>query len=185
MKKYRAVLPVVQSAIESAVQDDLMSDLDLVYAMGTTFDPDSVVREGEQIMIANAQSLPEKLKGQIAQVSGGSRLQPEVRQQLLRTLKSRAEGLRKSAEKARTDYASYARGQQLDPDAYIPTLEDLPDFAAVPSPGGGTVAPATPAAAENLPTFDTPGAVDAAVAAGTLKSGDKFKDAGGNVRTVP
>ena len=184
VKKYRAVLPVVRSAIESAGQDDLIADLDLVYAMGTTYDPDSVVREGEQIMIANAQSLPQQLQGQIAQVSGGARLGPDVRRQLLRNLKSRTEGLRKSAEKARTEYAGYARGQQLDPDAFIPGLEDMPPLPDVAGGGGQVDAP--PAAEENLPVYETPEAVDEAVRAGILKSGDRFMVPGGkDPRRVP
>lgn len=145
VKGFKAVLPAYRSAIQSASRNDRVSDLDLVFAVGKALDPDSVVREGEQVMIANSQGLPDWVQGAIGAVSGGARIQPETRQNLMRLLKSRASAWRQSASARRDEYAGYATGYGLDPGRSVPGLEELPDFpdsasvpaAAVPPPAPG------------------------------------------------
>jgi hypothetical protein len=136
IKAYKEIVPVVTSAINSAKRDDRASDLDLVFAVGKTLDPTSVVREGEQIMIMNAQSLPDWIQGAISGVSGGARLQPEVRRNLMSLLKSRATAWHDSAKSRFDEYSSYATDYQLDPGRSVPGLSPLPNFSLdeVPDP---------------------------------------------------
>jgi hypothetical protein len=142
VKAYRSIVAPIRSALESAGRNDRISDIDLVFALGKTFDPNSVVRESEQGMILEAQGVPDWIQGAVNSLTGEAKLQPAVRKQILATLKSRASGLRKSAEQQRQEYVGYAAGSRLKPDEVIPTLEELPDLPD--APGGGM----TPAAAD-------------------------------------
>jgi hypothetical protein len=127
VKRYNAVLPAVRSAYESAGRNDRIADLDLVYALGKAFDPNSVVREGEQNAIAASQSIPEYWKGRILALLGGQgQLQPEVRQQMLRTLQTRAAALEESAKLKHEEYKGHAAAYNYDPTRAVPRLEELP-----------------------------------------------------------
>lgn len=92
-KQLAKALPAIESAMDTIDRDTLASDLNLVFAVGKTFDPESVVREGEQVTIANAQALPDRLVGMIKAANGGSRLSAETRQALLTELQSRANAM--------------------------------------------------------------------------------------------
>ena len=151
VKAYRSIVAPIRSALESAGRNDRISDIDLVFALGKTFDPNSVVRESEQGMILEAQGVPDWIQGAMNSLTGEAKLQPAVRKQILATLKSRASGLRKSAEQQRQEYVGYAAGSRLKPDEVIPTLEELPDLPDAPS--------ATPAAS----TTPAPAALQARI----------------------
>jgi Icc-related predicted phosphoesterase len=109
------VIPVVNSARASAKQDTRASDLDLVYAVGKVLDPNSVVREGEQIMITNAQSPANQIAGYINSLSGGAKFTPELRADLLRLLDNRAQEWQNLYTQRVGEYRILANQNNLDP----------------------------------------------------------------------
>jgi hypothetical protein len=137
---YKQAIAPVQSAFKTFSQNNRAADLDLVYAAGKVFDPGSVVREGEQVMIQNAQSLPNYLVGWISGLAGGGRLTPEARAQLLSVIKTRAGELRGNAMTRVNQYSELAKRYQIKPENIIPDLAELPQRP------DGMVAPLSPAA---------------------------------------
>ena len=75
-----------------------VADINFVYGLATIFDPDSVVREGERVVIRNAQALPDWLVGQVNRINGGAGLQPEMRAQMLESAGSRISGAHQQLE---------------------------------------------------------------------------------------
>lgn len=140
VQQYREVVPIYQSMQEAAKNNTKASDLNLVYGLAKIFDPTSVVREGEQILVRNTASLPDWLVGQINGLNGGASLQPDTRQALLAEASSRV-GAYKAQHDAFVDqYTARAQKLGIDP-ADIITM-----------PG---VAPASPAP-EKPPIPTTP-----------------------------
>lgn len=81
-KSYQMAVPAVNSMVESFGKDTRAADLDYVYALARVFDPNSVVREGEMVLVNNTQSLPDQLVGYINALNGGERLTPDTRRAL-------------------------------------------------------------------------------------------------------
>lgn len=133
-------MPAIRAANQTIGRDTLASDLNLVFAVGKTFDPESVVREGEQVAVANSQSIPGRIMGYINAVNGGSRLSAEARQNLLQELNTRANILIDEAQKAAAPFVQDAIDAGLDPARVArPTLFDrerlgIPETQGQPEP---------------------------------------------------
>jgi hypothetical protein len=97
IKNLSTLTPIVRSAIATANVDTRAADIDLVFAVGKAFDPTSVVREGEQVVITQAASIPERIKGLINTVNGGGRLTVLQKGQLINQVLSRYRNYRLSA----------------------------------------------------------------------------------------
>ena len=97
IKNLSTLTPIVRSAIATANVDTRAADIDLVFAVGKAFDPTSVVREGEQVVITQAASIPERIKGFINTVNGGGRLTVLQKGQLINQVLSRYRNYRLSA----------------------------------------------------------------------------------------
>ena len=97
IKNLATLTPIVRSAIATANVDTRAADIDLVFAVGKAFDPTSVVREGEQVVITQAASIPERLRGLINTVNGGGRLTVVQKGQLINQVLSRYRNYRISA----------------------------------------------------------------------------------------
>lgn len=142
VKSYKEVIPVVNSARASAKQDTRASDLDLVYAVGKVLDPNSVVREGEQIMITNSQSPANQLAGYINSLSGGAKFTPELRADLLRLLDNRALEWQNMYNQRAAQYRRLGNQNNLDSSQIVEQLP--PIIGSNPVPPGG------------VPNFNTP-----------------------------
>lgn len=143
VKGYKEVIPVVKSAMTSAGQDTRAADLDLVFAVGKTLDPTSVVREGEQIMIASATSPANQISGYISYLSGGGRFTAEQRQELLTLLKNRATEWQNLYTQRVAQYRRLGSQNSLDASQIV---EQLPNIVgADPVPPGGVPNFAAPA----------------------------------------
>lgn len=118
VQAYEAALPVLQSAKNSP--DTGAGDLDMIYSVGKILDPGSVVREGEMILVKDANSPIAKILGTTRFVLGkGGRLPPEYRQQLIAMLEQRVGSYQQGYDQERTAYGRYAGEQGLDSDQVI------------------------------------------------------------------
>lgn len=113
VKNYRSILPQYTAAIQA--EDNQAGDLQLVYAFGKIMDPGSVVREGELDMASSAGGLGQRLQGYISGLKGGGRLTPEIRQQLLGEIRTRASQFADAYNQTRSDYSQIVQARGLDP----------------------------------------------------------------------
>ncbi|MBB4297231.1 hypothetical protein GGI55_001758 [Rhizobium leguminosarum] len=132
-KSYQQALPSYQSMIDTAKTDSKASDLNLVYGLGKIMDPNSVVREGEMVMVNNTSSLPDWLQGAINSVNGGSRLEPATRTAILNEARSRLVAYRGSLDNDVSQYRGIIGRRGMNEADILPTLGDIaavPDLAA-------------------------------------------------------
>lgn len=83
VKDYRKANTIFRNAVQATKDPTAAGDLNLVYAFATMMDPGSVVREGEMGMVKATQNASEYVKGLVNMVSGGQRISPEARQNLV------------------------------------------------------------------------------------------------------
>lgn len=114
VKSYKLVLPVIQSAYDTLGRDNRASDINLIYALGKIMDPTSVVREGEMVLVQNAASPANQLKGYIDYLTGGGKFTPELRQQLITELQSRTDALQSQYQQTYQRYGDIAKSYGLD-----------------------------------------------------------------------
>ncbi|MBP2442840.1 hypothetical protein [Rhizobium leguminosarum] len=148
-KSYQQSLPPYQSMIDTAKTDSKASDLNLVYGLGKIMDPNSVVREGEMVMVNNTSSLPDWLQGAINSVNGGSRLEPATRTAILNEARSRMTAYRGALDNDISQYRGIIGRRGMNEADVLPTLGDIPEvpqLAGPPAPGAQLGAPAAPAA---------------------------------------
>lgn len=115
IQNYEAILPVYNAAQHAA--DTPAGDLNIVTAFAKMMDPSTGVREGEAASVADAASPGQRLSGYMNYLSGGGRLPPEVRQQLLAELASRGTAINNLYNAARGDYQAQATRYGFDPRA--------------------------------------------------------------------
>ncbi len=146
-KSYQQAAPVYQSMVDTAKTDTKASDLNLVYGLGKIMDPNSVVREGEMIMVNNTASLPDWVQGMINSVNGGERLQPATRQAILNEARNRMGSYRGMLDTDLNQYRGIVGRKGMNEADVIPNLNET---AAVPQ----LIAPETrtPAAGTSMPT---------------------------------
>lgn len=94
VQDYAAADPMYRSMVQSALNPNGASDLDLIYGFGKIMDPGSVVREGELVLVQGSGDMQDRLRQLIQSVSGGGKLTPEVRMNLLKTAQTRLGELR-------------------------------------------------------------------------------------------
>lgn len=138
-KAWSDVQPVLETMRDAVNRDTKASDLNLVYGMAKIFDPGSVVREGEQILVNNTASLPDWLVGRINSVNGGARLTAETRANLMSEAESRAKAYGDAWRQARTGFERITQEYKLNPRNVIP---DVADYKPPAGKGAATQAPA-------------------------------------------
>lgn len=124
VQSFETVAPLAASAFQAGPGG--AGDLNIIYALGKTMDPNSVVREGELQMAGNTGSLGEKLMGYAKQISQGGNLTPEVRRGLLNELRNRGSVLADSYNQARKQYEGLAGQYGLAPDRIVGGHAALP-----------------------------------------------------------
>ncbi|MDQ0558683.1 hypothetical protein QO004_000458 [Rhizobium mesoamericanum] len=126
-KSYQQALPSYQSMIDTAKTDSKASDLNLVYGLGKIMDPNSVVREGEMVMVNNTSSLPDWLQGAINSVNGGSRLEPATRKAILNEARSRMTAYRGALDNDLGQYRGIVGRKGMNEADVLPVLGDVAD----------------------------------------------------------
>lgn len=123
VQNYREALPVFQSATKAP--DTPAGDLDLIYAVGKVFDPNSVVREGEMALVIKAGTPMQRWEGTVRSImQGKGRLTPSQRAQLTATLQGRVNELKAAHDRALTPYQSQIKALGLPEDQiFSPMVE--------------------------------------------------------------
>ena len=136
---YKEVVTAFNAA--TAAGDTLAGDLNLVYAFAKAMDPGSVVREGEQLMIARTGGVFDRLKGMAASVIGGARLTPEIRMSLMNELNTRVLSWQLQHDSARKQYETIAQSRGLSvaniigdvPTISLPIVRTQEDLNRIPA----------------------------------------------------
>jgi hypothetical protein len=114
VKSYKTVIPIIESAYETLGRDNHSSDINLIYALGKIMDPGSVVCEGEMVMATQAGSPASQVVGLMSYLTGGGKLPPDVRSQLVAELQSRTDALQSQYTQAYDRYSDMAKAYGLD-----------------------------------------------------------------------
>lgn len=153
-KNLAQAAPIYKAMVETAGRDTKASDLNLVYGLGKIMDPNSVVREGEMVMVKNTSSLPDWLQGAIASLNGGAALTPETRQAIMTEAYGRVKGYNDEFQQNMGQYQGIVQRNGINPADVIPAPETFepwkapaPTPATSPAPSSGeNPLPATPPA---------------------------------------
>ncbi|UVC09852.1 hypothetical protein IHQ71_04355 [Rhizobium sp. TH2] len=129
-KNLSQALPIYQSMAETAGRNSKASDLNLVYGMGKIFDPTSVVREGEQVMVRNTASLPDWFQGVVASINGGATLTPETRKALMQEAYSRVKAYDGQFQNDSTQFKGIAARNKFNEADVIPTFNPYAPWQA-------------------------------------------------------
>lgn len=119
VKTYRTVVPTYNAMVDAAKRDNKASDLNIVYGLAKLMDPTSVVRESEFAMAAQAGNFGERIQGLVNMISGGGRLVPELRAQLLDEAKSRVDAYKATHDQVANQYRSLAKQYLVKPENVI------------------------------------------------------------------
>lgn len=136
VKSFTQAAPAFKAVESAASRNTPQADINLVYGLAKLYDPNSVVREGEYATIANSQSIPEWLKGLAQRLSGGGRLTPETKAQIMTESRARLDSYRSEYDAARDRYASIAAQRGMNPDNVI-----VPIAVGTQAPSGGARPP--------------------------------------------
>jgi len=123
---YKEVVTAFNSATTAG--NTLAGDLNLVYAFAKAMDPGSVVREGEQVMIARTGGVFDRLKGMVESINGGARLTPEIRMALMNELNTRVLAWQRQHDAVRSQYENIARDRGLK----VGNVVDAPPVITLP-----------------------------------------------------
>jgi hypothetical protein len=138
VKMFSEAAPIYDSMRDAATRNTKAADLNLVYGLAKIFDPTSVVREGEMVMVKNTSSLPDWLVGTINGVNGGAVLQPETRKSIMDEAGSRVQGYKTQYDKTVSEFSRIANERGLNPanitvGPVAPKMDSVQGIAGVPS----------------------------------------------------
>lgn len=131
-KNLAQATPIYRSMLDTADRNSRASDLNLVYGLGKIMDPNSVVREGEMLMVRNTASLPDWFIGTVNSINGGAGLTPDTRKAILAEAKTRLDAYQQTFDQDAGFYRRIAEGQGMDPMSVLPSFPALPAY----TPGG-------------------------------------------------
>jgi hypothetical protein len=125
VKNYNAVVPIIKSA--ETAPDTKAGDLQLIYGVGKILDPDSVVREGEMVLVTKTGSPAQRILGYMNYLQGRGQLTPEHRKQLRAMLHDRVRELKNSRDVAMQPYKRQAEAMKLPQDQIFepPSIDEL------------------------------------------------------------
>jgi hypothetical protein len=126
-------------AMRRAVDDtSAVSDFDFTFGTMKILDPGSIVRETEQGLVVDSQSMPTSLLNQInKKLEGKSQLGPEIRRDLINLAQRRFEIQKQSVDALAGEYRQMATTRGANPD-YVavvpgPRIDTAPAPAATPT----------------------------------------------------
>lgn len=144
VKSFRQAAPIITSMREAVNRNTAGADLNLVYGIAKIFDPDSVVREGEMVLVKSTANLPAQVEGYLSFVMGGGRLTPEIRANLMQEAESRYSAYKSGYDAAATSVQAMAARMGVNPENVIMgglTPDARPNVPKAPTAS----APAAPA----------------------------------------
>lgn len=145
VRDYMTMIPQIREVRAAATRENpsRLNDINLVFAFAKMLDPQSVVREGEQIQVLRAQGLGESVIGAIQRLNGGSGLTPETRQQLMREANSRFDSAQSVYREFADTYRGLAQDYGVNPTRVVREVGtgQTPE-AVMPRPGVPTIPPA-------------------------------------------
>lgn len=141
IKNYMQAAPIYRSMVETAPRSTRASDLNLVYGLGKIFDPTSVVREGEMVMVKNTASLPDWYQQAVSAFNGASGLTPELRAKIMDEAKSRMSAYRAEADTLKQQYEGLSQRHGINMDDIWQPLPVLPDYVPSVTDDGWKVLP--------------------------------------------
>lgn len=127
VKNYREVVPIMKSMEEAAGRNTKASDLNMVYGLAKMMDPNSVVREGEMVMVKNAGALPDWLVGSINGLNGGAQLQPNTRDAVMTEARSRYSAIKGAHDEAAGVYRGMSQRYNVNPDNVLVDISGAMD----------------------------------------------------------
>jgi hypothetical protein len=156
-KNLAQAAPIYQNMNRTAGTNSRASDLNLVYSLGKIFDPGSVVREGEMVMVRNTASIPDWLAGTINSLNGGQALTPETRAAILKEAHDRITSYQQQFEQDAGFYRGIAGRQRMNTEDIIPNFGEFKPWTPAPTappttPGNVPVRVRTPDEARRLPS---------------------------------
>jgi hypothetical protein len=117
VKDYKKVKPIFEAAKASAKDDTSFGDINMIYAMVSIFDPDSVVRESEIELSRNAAPWLQNLVGAMnKQLRSRGFLTEDTKNQLLQAVERRATSYQKAYQADRAEYGRLSGGYGVSPD---------------------------------------------------------------------
>ena len=116
VKAWNVIQPTLVAARQAAKDTTGGSDLNLIYAMGKTMDPNSVVREGELQMAGDTGSYGQKIMGLYKSVANGGKLSPAVKADLLNQIESRATAQQNLYNNTKSKYTDIAKRNGVNPE---------------------------------------------------------------------
>jgi hypothetical protein len=143
VQKFSQSVGVYNSMLASADIDTRAADLDLVNAFAKIMDPDSAIREGEFAVVAAAQSIPDRIKGQIQYFAEGKgNLTPEAKSKLIEIAGNRVGSYRNLASQDVERFSGLSKRFNMDPSLVVPQLEELrPYQRKTPAPASSPSGP--------------------------------------------
>lgn len=124
-KNLAQAAPIYKTMMDAAGRDSKAADLNLVYGLGKIFDPGSVVREGEMVMVKDTASLPDWLVGAINSLNGGQRLQPATRKAIMDEAYSRYQSYRALFDQDAKFYGGIVQRGGFDAADVLPSFEEM------------------------------------------------------------
>ena len=116
VKAWNVIQPTLVAARQAAKDTTGGSDLNLIYAMGKTMDPNSVVREGELQMAGDTGSYGQKIMGLYKSVANGGKLSSAVKADLLNQIESRATAQQNLYNNTKSKYTDIAKRNGVNPE---------------------------------------------------------------------
>jgi hypothetical protein len=112
---------VIQMLADKDIATDPTKQVGLIFSFGKMLDPDSVVRESEYALIANARGISDTLQQLIPRIQSGARLSP----QQLQSMQQVANNLMSGANTRRKDldnyYTDLSQRRKIDPRDVLPS----------------------------------------------------------------
>jgi hypothetical protein len=134
VKNYKQAYPSYAGIVDASKRSTPMADINMVYGLAKLYDPTSVVREGEYATVANSPNIPERVKGWAQYLSGGGKLTPEVKSQIVAEAQSRISTYKAEHDKARGSYEGIAKRRGIDPANVFQATGDAPSGGSSPRP---------------------------------------------------
>lgn len=154
-KNLAQAAPIYKSMAETAGRNSKASDLNLVYGLGKIMDPNSVVREGEMVMVKNTASLPDWLQGAIASLNGGAALTPETRQAIMTEAFGRVNNYNDEFQRNIEQYKGIAQRNSMNQEDIIPPIDKFEPWKSAPAQTENPLPP-TPSGGMNKTTTGIP-----------------------------
>lgn len=112
---------VAQLLSDPNIAKDPTKQVSLIFSFGKMLDPESVVREAEYALIANARGLGDQLQQLVPQIQTGARLSPQQLQSMQAIAQTLLQGANNRAQDLDNYYANLAKRRNIDPQDVLPS----------------------------------------------------------------